>query len=129
MKSLPFLALALASCASVSPAPAQPRGKVVYRYVNTLDVGKNNTLDAVSVTGYDESGVKEATCLVVKIGGSSLDIRDPGGGGAMYNPAVELKPDGALSVSWEQIGEAHCRADIVAGSDGKLTEPKRVTNP
>ena len=132
MKSSLLLALALASCATTPATPSHPGGNVVYRYVNTLDVGKDNTLDPVSVTGYDESGVKEATCLEVKVGSSSLMLRDPydgSAGGAMYNPGVELAPGGALLVRWEQIGEVRCRAEIVAGSDGKLTERQRVTTP
>lgn len=126
--TLLLLCLALVSCATGPAGSPNPRGEVVYRYVNTLDFGKDNTLDAVSVTGFDETGVKEATCLEVKIAGSSLILRDPyeGADGPMYNPAVELKPDGALLVRWEQMGEIVCRAEVVAGSDGKLIERRRT---
>lgn len=125
MKFLVLLPLLLASCAT-SPTKG---GKVTYRYVNSLDFENNNTLDAVTVTGYDESNNGEATRLDVTIGDSRLSLRDPYGdsqaGGYMYNPAVTLAPDGALVVTWSQIGEVECRAEITAGAQGHLVERKR----
>lgn len=122
-----LLALALVSCATL-PATSS-RGKECYRYVNTLDFGKNNTLDPVSVIGYDESGELEATRFDVTVGTAGISLHDFYNGtaaGAMYNPAVELKPDGALIVSWGRIGEEKCRVEIVADATGKLVERKRT---
>lgn len=128
MKLPLLLSLALVSCTTVTPT-GSGKGKEVYRYVNTLDFGKNNTFDQVTVIGYDDGQMQEATRLDVTIGSATLTLRDPYDGsigGAMYSPAVDLMPDGALAVKWEQIGEVHCRAEIIAGPDGKLVERKRT---
>lgn len=119
--------LAMVSCATTTPT-ASP-GKECYRYVNTLDFGKNNTLDPVRVIGYDENGELEATRLDVTVGTASISLHDFYNGtaaGAMYNPAVDLKSDGALVVSWGRIGEEKCRAEIVADAAGNLVERKRT---
>ncbi len=130
MKFYLLPALAIVSCAPVSPVPNSASGMVVYRYVNTLDFGNNNSMDAIAVTGYDDRAQKEATRLDVSVGAATISLRDPydgTDGGAMYNPSVELTKDGALAVSWEQIGEVHCRSEIVAGEFDKLVERKRVS--
>ena len=129
MKTLLLPLFALVSCTAVTPGGSG--GAPVYRYVNTLDFGNDNTLDQVTDTGYDDHQVREATRLVVTVGSASMTLRDPYDGttgGAMYNPGVELMSDGALVVKWEQIGEVHCRAEIVAGPDGQLVERKRTTS-
>lgn len=130
MKPLLASVLALVSCTTVTPG-GSGRGEVVYRYVNTLDFGNNNTLDQVAVTGYCDTGLREATRLDVTVGSAGMTLRDPydgSAGGAMYNPGVELTADGALAVNWEEIGDVHCRAEITAGPDGRLVERKRTTS-
>ncbi|MES2660397.1 MAG: hypothetical protein V4689_17365 [Verrucomicrobiota bacterium] len=122
-----LLSLTLVSCGTV---PSGGNGKEVYRYVNTLDFGNDNTLDQVTVIGYDDNHMREATRLDVTVGSSKITLRDPydgTSGGAMYNPGVDLMTDGALVVKWAEIGEVHCRAEIIAGPGGKLVERKRVT--
>jgi len=125
MKFLLFPAFSgITACADLSGGG----GDVCYRYVNSLDFGKNNTLDPVAVTGHDEQGVKEATRLDVKIGEQTIALRDmyEGKAGAMYHPRVELAGDGALVVSWSQIGETGCTVEIAADAGGKLIERKRT---
>ncbi len=125
-RSICLLPLAFASCATVTPGASG--GKECYRYVNTLDFANDNSLDPVTVIGYDESGQKEATRLDVTVGTATLSLHDPydgSAGGAMYHPAVKLKSDGALVVTWEQIGEVKCRSEIVADASGKLVERSR----
>lgn len=125
MKFLLLLPLLLVSCATTPGAG----GKVTYRYVNSLDFGNNNTLDAVAVTGYDEQNNGEATRLDVTIGDAHLALRDPygdgNGGGYMYNPAVSLGSDGALVITWSRIGEVLCRAEVTSDPQGRLVERKR----
>ncbi|GAA5130278.1 hypothetical protein JIN84_04480 [Luteolibacter yonseiensis] len=125
MKFLLVLPLLLVSCAAIPGGG----GKVTYRYVNSLDFGNDNTLDAVTVTGYDEQNNGEATRLDLTVGGSRLTLRDPygdgNGGGYMYNPAVGLGSDGALVITWSRIGEVLCRAEITSGPQGQLIERKR----
>jgi len=101
---------------------------VCYRYANSLDFGKNNALDAVTVTGRDDQGVKEATRLDVKIGEATITLRDmyEGKPGAMYNPRVDLSADGALVVGWSQMGESDCTVEITSDAGGKLYERKRT---
>lgn len=119
---LPFLFVSCATTASTG-------GKVTYRYVNSLDFGNNNTLDPVTVTGYDEQNNGEATRLDISVGDARLTLRDPYGesqsSGYMYNPAVALGPDGALIITWSQMGETDCRAEISANAQGQLIERKR----
>jgi hypothetical protein len=125
MKFLLLLPFLLVSCAT---AP-RTSGKVTYRYVNSLDFGNDNTLDAIAVTGYDEQNNGEATRLDVTIGDSHLTLRDPygdgNGGGYMYNPAVSLGSDGTLVITWSQIGEVFCRSEITSDPQGRLVEWKR----
>lgn len=87
-----LLSLALVSCSTVTPA-STGNGKEVYRYVNTLDFENNNSLDQVTVIGYDDGNMGEATRLDVTIGSAILTLRDPydgTAGGAMYNPGVAI---------------------------------------
>ena len=125
MNFLLLIPILLASCAT-TPSGG---GKVTYRYVNSLDFGKNNTLDAITVTGYDEQNNGEATRLDVTVGDSHLTLRDPyggsAGGGYMYNPAVSLASNGDLIVTWSQIGEIDCRAEITATAQGQIIEKQR----
>lgn len=122
------LSLLLASCAtsSTSSPTSSAKGIEKYRYVNTLDFGKDNTLDAIKVIGYDEANVGEVTRLDVSVGNASISLKDTEGeGNAMYNPSVGVEPDGALVVNWGQIGDTTCRSEIVANTSGKLVERKR----
>lgn len=128
MKCLLLLSLALVSCAtpSTTNSGSSASGKEVYRYVNTLDFGKNGTLDKIQVIGYDESNIKEATRLDVSVGEASLSLKDGDGNqNAMYNPSVGVEPDGALVINWGQVGDTTCRSEIVADASGKLVERKR----
>lgn len=133
MSYLPLLGLLLplflAECAPKPPPPVfQANGPVVYQYQNTADVGHDNSLDKISVIGYDERGIKEASRLDVTVGDLLIRLRDPYDGtpgGAMYNPSVSLKEDGTLVIRWEQIGETACSVELGVDSSGRLIERRR----
>ncbi len=129
MKSLLFaLPLLFVSCAatpSQPSAPAAAAGAVKYRYENSLDLRNDNTLNHVTVTGYDEKSLGEATRLDVSAGGAVLSLRNKSdAGGAMYNPKVELSKQGTLLVSWGEIDDGFGKAELAADAAGNLTITK-----
>ena len=84
--SIIVLSSLLVSCAPHSPAP---KGAIRYRYENTLDLRADNTLNRVSVLGYDDTNLGEATRLVISAGGAPLTLRNQiDVNGAMYNPCL-----------------------------------------
>lgn len=126
LKFLPLVAvcLLLASCAS---HPTGQKGIVRYRYENTLDLRADNTLNHVTVVGYDDSNLGEATRLVVSAGGASLILRNQVDvNGVMYNPAVELTKKGNLIIHWGVIDDCAEEVELAADPAGNLTVVKRT---
>ena len=122
------LAALLVSCAS-SPVSA-PQGEVRYRYENSLDLRRDNTLNHVVVVGYDSSNMKETTSLVVSAGGAPITLKnmlDPNG--AMYAPSVDLTKDGNLSIRWGVIDDRSETVVLAADRAGGLTVVKRTSQP
>jgi len=122
--SIIVLCSLLASCAPHSPAP---KGAIRYRYENTLDLRADNTLNRVSVVGYDDSNLGEATRLVVSAGGAPLTLRNQiDVNGAMYHPAVELTKKGNLVIRWGVIDDCAEQVEVAADPAGNLTVVKRT---
>ena len=123
-----FLGALLASCAA--PPQAAPHGVVRYRYENSLDLRRDNTLNHVVVVGYDDSNIREATRLVVSAGGAPLTLANQlDVNGAMYAPAVELTKSGTLLVSWGAIDDRSESAELAADDSGGLTVIRRTHKP
>ena len=122
--SLIVLCSLLVSCAPHSPAP---KGAIRYRYENTLDLRADNTLNRVSVVGYDDANLGEATRLVVSAGGAPLTLRNQiDVNGAMYHPAVELTKKGNLLIRWGVIDDGAEQVELAADPAGNLTVVKRT---
>jgi hypothetical protein len=117
------LALLLVSCAT---RPPQPKEVVRYRYENTLDLRRDNTLNHVVVVGYDDSNMGEATRLVVSAGGKPLTLQNRRDrNGAMYVPSVELTKKGTLAVRWGEIDDCYETVELAADPAGNLTVVSR----
>ena len=121
--SLSVLFLALASCSvPTSGTPAN----VKYRYINQLDLGNDNTINPVEVTGYDELNLGEPSRLEVSAGGPVLTLRNEiDTQGAMYAPSVELSPKGTLLVRWGGIDDGWELVELSASPGGALTVVRR----
>lgn len=114
----------LVSCAPHSPVPS---GNVRYRYENMLDLRADNTLNHVTVVGYDDSRLGEATRLVVSAGGAPLTLRNQiDVNGAMYNPSVELTKTGNLLLRWGVIDDCAESVELTADAKGNLAILKRT---
>ena len=123
-----FLSALLASCAT--PPSLAPLESVRYRYENSVDLRRDNTLNHVVVVGYDDSTIREATRLVVSAGGPPLTLKNElDVNGAMYAPAVTLTKSGTLIVSWGAIGDRSESAELAADASGGLTVIRRTHKP
>ena len=116
--SVAFLGVILTSCAQQEPAQKRP---VSYRYENTLDLRADNTLNRVTVLGYEDPIVHEATSLTVNAGGAPLILRNQVDvNGAMYNPSVELTKKGNLVIRWGVIDDGSETVELAADPVGHL---------
>lgn len=120
---LPAFALVLVSCTAPAPGPSTASGgsNVRYRYTNTLNLGNDLTMDAVSVIGYDEGNIGESTRLEVTVNKATLTLRSLNTGNPLYNPSVEAGPEGSLLVAWSEIDDGGCKIRIAVKPDGSLT--------